>query len=172
MAAALNPYAAQLGNRNAREVIAETPRKLGSLLEQLSSGGLERSLAPGKWTARMILCHLADCEIAFSFRFRQALAEEHHLIQPFDQDAWARPYRNPTLQAQTAVDVFSALRGWNIGLLETISVESWRKPVRHPERGEMTFQILVETTAGHDINHLRQLEQIAEIGDRQRNSAS
>lgn len=159
--AVLNPYAANLANRNAREVIAETPQVLRSFLHQLLPDGLERSYAPGKWTARMVLCHLADCEIAFSFRLRQALAESNHMIQPFDQDSWAKPYRDSSLTAQTAVDVFSALRGWNLALLAAVPAESYSKPVRHPERGEMKFETIVETMAGHDLHHCRQLEQIA-----------
>jgi hypothetical protein len=35
------------------------------------------------------------------------------------------------------------------------------KPVTHPERGQMTFQVLIETMAGHDLNHLKQFESIA-----------
>jgi hypothetical protein len=35
------------------------------------------------------------------------------------------------------------------------------KPVTHPERGTMTFQTIVETMAGHDLNHLAQLKKIA-----------
>lgn len=157
----VNPYAAQLGDRSAREVIAETPQKLHSVLRELSPGGLERSYAPGKWTARMILCHLADCEIAFSFRLRQALAEEHHVIQPFDQDAWARLYNHRSLQAQAAVEVFASLRAWNLALLNSLSPESWLKPIRHPERGEMVFRTIIETMGGHDLNHRRQLKAIA-----------
>ncbi len=30
----------------------------------------------------------------------------------------------------------------------------------HPERGAMTFQTVVETMAGQDLNHLRQLKAI------------
>ncbi len=161
MAAIANPYAPQLGDRNAREVIAETPRKLQRLFEQLSPERIERSYAPGKWSARIVFCHLADCEIAFGFRLRQALAEPHHVIQPFDQDAWSRAYKNPSLQAQTAVQVFSVLRGWNLALLDSLPSDAFSKPLSHPERGRMTFQTLVETMAGHDLNHLRQLEQIA-----------
>jgi hypothetical protein len=32
------------------------------------------------------------------------------------------------------------------------------KPVLHPERGTMTFQTIIETMAGHDLNHLAQLQ--------------
>jgi len=156
-----NPYAAHLGDRPAREVIAETSAKLRSLLRALSPAKLERSYAPGKWTARIILCHLADCEVAFSFRLRQTLAEQNHVIQPFDQDAWAQPYKSSSLQAQAAVEVFAALRAWNVALFDGLRPESWSKPVRHPERGDMIFRTIVETMAGHDLNHRRQLEAIA-----------
>ena len=161
MSAVLNPYAAHLAERNAREVIAETPGKLRSLHDKLGPAGVERSYAPGKWTARVIFCHLADCEIAFAFRLRQALAEPHHVIQPFDQEAWARSYKEP-LSARDAMDVFAVVRRWNLALLDTVSREAFSKTVRHPERGDMTFQTIVETMAGHDLNHRRQLETIAE----------
>jgi Mycothiol maleylpyruvate isomerase N-terminal domain. len=156
---ATNPYATQLGHRNAREVIAQTPGKLSTLAGRLGPEGLKRSLAPGKWTARDILCHLADTELAFAFRLRQSLAEPHHVIQPFDQDSWSKPY--PSLDAQAAIATFSAVRAWNLALLETVPAEAYARTLNHPERGDMTFQVLVETIAGHDLNHLGQLETIA-----------
>jgi len=121
--------------------------------------GMERSLAPGKWTVRQILCHLADTEIAFAFRWRQALAEQHHLVQPFDQDLWA--YRYSSLPGDEALRTFVTLRRWNLLLLEGLSPADWERPVTHPERGQQTFRTLVETMAGHDLNHLQQLERIA-----------
>lgn len=155
----MNPYASHLGNREAREVIAQTPERLATLVERLGPEGLERSIAPGKWPARAILCHLADGEVAFAFRLRQALAEPHHTIQPFDQDAWSKPYA--TLPAAAALEAFSAMRRWNLALLDTVPPEAFSKKLTHPERGEMTFQVVVETMAGHDLNHLRQLESLA-----------
>ncbi|SPE29129.1 conserved hypothetical protein [Candidatus Sulfopaludibacter sp. SbA6] len=155
----MNPYASFLGDRNAREVIAETPGRLAALAARLGPDGMERGLAPGKWPARAIVCHLADCELAFAFRLRQALAEPHHIIQPFDQDAWAKPYGS--LSAEAALATFSTVRRWNQALLETVTPEQFSKTLSHPERGEMTFQVVVETMAGHDLNHLRQLETIA-----------
>ena len=155
----MNPYASHLGDRNPRDVIAETPQQLAALVERLGPTGLERSLAPGKWPARFILCHLADCETVFAFRLRQALAEPYHVIQPFDQDAWANQYSSAT--AQAALAVFSAVRRWNLALLDTVTPEQLAKTLNHPERGDMTFQAVVETMGGHDLNHLRQLETIA-----------
>jgi DinB superfamily len=161
MTAVANPYAADIGNLEPRNIIADTAHELIRLEEQLGADGLERSLAPGKWTARMILCHLTDCEIAFGFRLRQALAEPHHVIQPFDQDAWNRRYQDPSMTAHTALQVFAALRGWNVVLLNSLPPGAFAKPVFHPERGEMTLQTIVETMAGHDLHHVRQLQKIA-----------
>lgn len=140
---------------------ADTAKQLAHLVETLGPERLEQSPAPGKWSAREILCHLADCEVAFAFRLRQALAEDHHVIQPFDQNKWASTYAN--YEAREALAVFSSLRQWNLKLIGTATPETLSKPVFHPERGEMTFKVLVETVAGHDLNHLRQIEAIAAI---------
>jgi hypothetical protein len=156
-----NPYATFLGDRDPREVIAQTPTRLELLVERLGPDGLERGLAPGKWKAREILCHLADCELVFAFRLRQALAEPNHVIQPFDQDHWAKPYG--LLDVPAALNVFSATRQWNIELLKTVAAGDFAKKLSHPERGEMTFQTVVETMGGHDLNHLAQLETIAAV---------
>src|ERR1022692_1367067 len=137
----VNPYASQLGDRNARAVIAETPQQLAALAERLGPAGLERSPAPGKWPARAILCHLADCETVFAFRLRQALAEPHHIVQPFDQDKWAATYAS--IPATDAIVTFAALRRWNLLLIESALPANANKPVTHPERGTMTFATIV-----------------------------
>ena len=87
---------------------------------------------------------------------RQTLAEDHHVIQPFDQDSWARNYN--AYDAESAVALFTAVRQWNLMLIRSLDAAVFSKPVSHPERGQMTFQTLVETMGGHDRNHLLQLE--------------
>jgi hypothetical protein len=155
----LNPYASFLGDRKPLEVIEQTPDRLAAVTAPLSAADLEWRRAPGKWNAREILCHLADCEIAFAFRLRQALAEEHHVIQPFDQDRWARAY--DAFDATGALDVFSILRRWNVTLVRPLTADVLARKLVHPERGEMTVQTVLETMAGHDLNHLAQLERAA-----------
>lgn len=155
----MNPYAAYLGHRDPHETIASTPGRLRSLLHTLGKEGSERSPAPGKWNAREILCHLADCEIVFAFRLRQALAQDHHIIQPFDQDRWARHYA--AFNAESALAVFESVRLWNVALVRSLPADAFSKLLTHPERGDMTFQVVIETMAGHDLNHLEQLERLA-----------
>jgi hypothetical protein len=155
----MNPYARHLGSRDPLKVVATTARHLEQLSVALGPARIEESPAPGKWSPHEILCHLADCEIVFAFRLRQALAEDHHVIQPFDQELWAANYAG--YDPQAAMMTFSCVRQWNLMLLRSISPEAMSTPVLHPERGEMSFRTLVETMAGHDLNHLAQLEAIA-----------
>jgi hypothetical protein len=155
----MNPYAKFLSDRKPDDVIASTASQLENLVSTLGPERAGEPPAPGKWSAREIVCHLADCETVFAFRLRQALAERHHVIQPFDQDAWARAYGAYDLKS--ALAVFSALRNWNIAFIRALKPEELSKPLTHPERGEQTVGEIVETMAGHDINHVRQVEAIA-----------
>jgi hypothetical protein len=155
----VNPYATQLGTLDPVQVIAATSVKLRGLVKTIGAGRIEQPRAPGKWSAREIICHLADCEIAFAFRLRQTLAEERHVMQPFDQDAWSKKYAG--YQVDAALDTFSALRQWNLVFVRSLNAADLAKPVNHPERGDMTLATIVQTMGGHDRNHLKQLEEIA-----------
>jgi len=157
---ATNPYARFLTDVPPWEVIEETPGKLKFLLDRLGPR-VEEAPAPNKWSARQILCHLADCEIVFAYRLRQALSEEHHVIQPFDQDRWATHYE--AFDADLALHVFTAVRDWNVRLISGMLPEQLAKKLTHPERGEMHVAVVVETMAGHDLNHLKQIEAIAGV---------
>jgi hypothetical protein len=119
----------------------------------------DTSYAPGKWTARQIVAHLADGEIAVGFRLRQSLAEIDHQIQPFDQDAWAARYAR--LDPSVACRAFEALRNWNLAMIDTLTAEDYARPAFHPERGPEPVNVLLRLLAGHDRNHLAQLTQIA-----------
>jgi hypothetical protein len=155
----MNPYASHMGDRTPLDVISDTPRRLAQLVEAIGPERMETAPAPGKWSARDILCHLTDSEMVFGFRFRQTLAEDHHVIQPFDQDLWAKSYSS--CDARLALAALSALRAWNVALIGSVKPADLAKPVTHPERGTMTFQTIIETMAGHDRNHIKQIEAIA-----------
>jgi hypothetical protein len=158
----MNPYAKYLGDRDARGAIRVTPGILAGLAGKLGPEGLRRSPAPGKWTTTEILCHLADCELVFAYRLRQALAEPHHVIQPFDQDVWASGYG--AMDGAEALAVFTAMRRWNLALFDRMTTADFDKRLTHPERGEMTVRTVLETMAGHDLNHIGQIERIADGG--------
>jgi hypothetical protein len=154
----LNPYAKFLDGQEPIPVLTTTSERLHTFTANLSGTQIITPPASGKWNICEIVSHLADCEIVFAFRLRQAMAEEHAVIQPFDQGAWAKRYGSYHLKP--ALALFQAIRNWNLLFLTTVSQDDRHRPTTHPERGTMTLWTIVETMAGHDINHLRQLERI------------
>ena len=113
-----------------------------------------RQMEPGG--DRLPPCRLRDC---VCFRLRQTLAEDGPVIQPFDQDKWAATYLASS--RRQALEVFSAMRRWNLRLIAQRCRRRPAESTTHPERGTMTFQTIVETMAGHDLNHLGQLHRLA-----------
>jgi len=154
----LNPYESFLDGRPVEEILNSTINAIGQALAEVGDNKLGVRPAPGKWSAAEIVCHLADCELVFGFRLRQTLAEDGPTIQPFDQDKWAATY--PGTSAGLALGVFSSLRRWNLKLIGAALPAAADRPMIHPERGAMTFQTVVETMAGHDLNHLGQLRRL------------
>jgi hypothetical protein len=153
-----NPYDKFLDGRALDTILAATPGEIGRLMLAIGADKENIALAPGKWSPAEIVAHLADCELVFGFRLRQTLAEDSPVIQPFDQEKWSRTYTG--VPAKQALEVFTALRGWNLRLIELALPEAAERPVTHPERGAMTFLTIVETMAGHDLNHLGQLKKL------------
>ena len=155
----LNPYERFLDGRPVETILAESPVTLNNLLNQIGAERAKTPAAPGKWSPAEILCHLADCELVFAYRLRQTLAEDAHVIQPFDQDKWAVNYSGTT--GDEVLVLFTALRKWNLSLIHKSLPTAADSVVTHPERGTMTFGTIVETMAGHDLNHIAQLKGIA-----------
>lgn len=153
----MNPYASYLGNQDPMSILSETPARLKQLAGALKDQ-INKPPAPGKWSPREILIHLADTELSFAFRYRQALADDNHVIQPFDQERWAKSY--DAYNAEQALSMFACVREWNLTLLRTLTSEQLARTVTHPERGKMVLKTVVETAAGHDLNHLKQLEAV------------
>jgi hypothetical protein len=156
---AMNPYEKFLDGRPVERILELTPNKIAIALAEMGADKSTVALAPGKWSPAEVVAHLADCELVFAFRLRQTLAEDNPTIQPFDQDKWAATYSG--ISAGEAHRVFSSIRGWNLDLIQKALPAAASRPVSHPERGAMTFMTIVETMAGHDLNHLEQLQRVA-----------
>jgi hypothetical protein len=151
-----------LGPRDPVESMEDSARRIEAAARRLGAAGLERTYAPGKWSGKQILAHLADAEIGIAFRTRQALAEDNHTIQPFDEGAWARRYAE--VDHEAALQAFLALRAWNVALFRRLSPQELAREAYHPERGPEKVETIVRMLAGHDLNHVAQLEAIASAG--------
>jgi uncharacterized damage-inducible protein DinB len=153
-----NPYADDLGDRDPYEALADTPERIRALVGGWRDEQFERTYAPGKWSARQILIHLAQAELALTTRVRFALGQENYTAQPFDQDAWV-PI-DAHLDARTALDAYAALRRMNAVMFRNLSAAQRERTFNHPEYGSLTPAWVAAQLAGHDIHHYKQLQMV------------
>lgn len=149
-----------LGTRNPLEVMRGTPTALGHAVKGLTEAQLSRVEAPGKWSVRMVVQHLADSELVGAFRFRMVLAQEAPSIPGYDQDAWASRLDYAHADIAAAQQTFAAVRAANLAILEKAGPEDLKRYMVHSERGNESLEFMIRIYAGHDLVHLRQIARI------------
>ena len=137
-----------------------TLKKLESLLKRAPASRLRKRPTPDKWSVAEILAHLADTEIVVGWRIRSILAAPGTAIQAFDQDAWAAAGNYAKRDPRKSIEQFRAVREANLALYKSLSPEQWKHFGLHAERGEESLQRILHMMAGHDINHILQIERI------------
>lgn len=151
---------ATLGGQPPLEVLTATPAKLSSLVKGKSSAEIARKPAPGKWSVAEIIAHLADVEMVIGYRLRKILEADGTAIQAYDQDVWAGFSNYEAIPLEESLHKQTILRASNLRLLRSLKPEQWQCYGMHAERGRETVQRVAEMTAGHDLNHLAQIEKI------------
>ena len=145
--------------------------ELGDLLERFRRGPelvatattgaagsqLDYQPAPGKWSVRQIVCHLADMELAAGVRFRKIIAEDCPTLDTSDPDAWAERLGYTSRRFSQALESFRRLRADNYELMRPLAEEAFSRTATHPKRGTVTLADMLRLYAEHAENHARQI---------------
>jgi hypothetical protein len=107
-----------------------------------------------------ILTHLADGEIVGAFRMRFILGAPGSPVVVYDQDKWVISGHYERRDPQKSLELFRVVREANLALLESLEPGQWKLCGIHSERGPESIEHIVRMFAGHDINHLQQIERI------------
>jgi uncharacterized damage-inducible protein DinB len=165
MAESVQQYMARildnLGDRDPLDVLRQTAFQMDAVLGRLDETAASWRPAPGKWSIREIVAHLADCELVLGARLRWAAAQPGSGLAAFDQDKWAATARYREIPAAVSAAAFRALREWNLNFVDRLNAEERNGYAIHEERGRQTLADILSLSAGHDINHLKQMEQLA-----------
>jgi hypothetical protein len=152
------PYTADLGDRDPIAALRETPAHIRAITSHWTPAQFERSYAPGKWSARLIVVHLAQTELGLGARARMALTIPDYIAQPFDQDRWLP--LDSRISGAEAVDVFVAIATFNRAAFAALAPNERAAKLSHPEYGSLTVDWIIHQMAGHQIHHCTQLERI------------
>ena len=149
-----------LGDKDPVGVLGQTPAALQRLLDTVPADLVGRAEAPGKWSIREAVQHLADSELVGGFRLRMILAHDRPTLAGYDQDLWASRLRYRDVDLPGAVEQFIVLRRANLRIWQHLGPADLARVGIHGERGEESLAHLRRLYAGHDLLHLRQLDRI------------
>ena len=149
-----------MGTNGLIEKLEEQTEMLEKVVKRY--GEKELSKKPeGKWSAKEIVGHLSDCEMAYGFRIRMALAQSGNTLYPFDQVLWVKNLAHQEKETKELVKSFERLRKANLAILKDVKDEGWERFGMHTERGKMTVEGIVRLLAEHFERHLEQVERVA-----------
>jgi hypothetical protein len=123
----------------------------------LSPAELDRTYAPGKWSVRWILHHLADAETVLYDRIRRVISEPRQVIWAFDQDAWARGLEYEERPLELSRDIYRSVRAAVLDAAGRHLERDGDREFVHSETGVRTLRQEFEKVAWHNENHLEQI---------------
>ncbi len=125
---------------------------------KLNAADQARAYAPGKWTVRQLLAHLADCEMVNLWRFCRAAAEPRSPVESFEQDDWARNLDYSRRPADVSGGLFLGARRTLIHFVEDLPRERLLTGCLHPEKGEFAAWRWLRLASNHCVHHHGQIE--------------
>ena len=147
-------------NSDPMKVQAATAKKIERLIKGVPAAKLRKRPGPEKWSISEIIVHLADAEIVVGWRMRWILGSPGAPIQAFDQDTWVKSGHYDKRDARLSLEQYRVVRDSNLALLKSLTPEQWKQFGLHAERGQESIEHIVKMMAGHDLNHLGQIERI------------
>jgi hypothetical protein len=155
-----NRMLSHVAGKKPEKLQAVAARKIERLIRGVSGSRLAKRPAPGKWSVAEILAYLADAELVVGYRVRKIVGAPGTSVQWFDQDAWALRMKYAKRPAKQSLAAFRALRENNLALFKSLSAEEKQLFGIHSERGKESVATMVTMLAGHDLNHIHQIEAI------------
>lgn len=120
---------------------------------------LQRTYAPGKWTVRQVLVHLADAESVLHERIKRVIAELKPVAWAFDQDRWNVELDYQTFPLAISKALYEANRRSVMYLAEHYYDRLGALPFVHSETGLRTLKDEFDKVAGHNQHHIDQIWQ-------------
>jgi len=131
-------------------------RAVAEAVVKITPEELDAKPAPGKWSARQIIHHLADSEMTAAVRFRLLLAEDRPAIKGYDQDVFADRLHYERAH-EASLELFRAARASTAELMGCLSESDWLREGTHSEVGRFGMDTWLRTYAPHAHRHADQI---------------
>lgn len=150
------PYVDESPGDDVLAALASQRDSTAALLAKVPESKAGYRYAPGKWSLREVIGHLADAERVFSYRALRMARADTTPLPSFDENAWMAPAnfdRRPL--AEVAAEL-RAVRESTLALFRSFDADAWPRlgtASGHP----ISARALAWITSGHEAHHLRVL---------------
>ena len=131
--------------------------KVVEALRGVAPDELDWRPAPGEWSAREVVHHLADSETMAGIRLRRLLIEDAAQIQGYDPDEYARRLRYQERPMEPALQAFEAARTTTAQLLDVMTDADWQRAGVHNEMGAYPVARWLQVYGVHAHDHAAQI---------------
>ena len=131
-------------------------RAVTAALAVITDAELEAREAPGEWSPREIVHHLADSEMTSAIRLRLLIAEDAPTLLGYDQEAFVRRLY-PDRPIEPSLSAFQAARAATTPILRRLGEEQWRRVGTHSESGSYTVEDWLRIYGRHAHDHADQI---------------
>lgn len=148
-------YAGYVARVPAGDIVGILRRQVGetrALFEELGEERGDHAYAPGKWTIKEVVGHLADSERLLSCRALRFARGDETELPGFDEKAYAPAGRFGRRSLRSLLDELEAVRAATVALFDGLPEEAWlRRGVAN--RNPVTVRALAWIIAGHELHH-------------------
>ena len=127
-------------------------------LYTLGDDDLARTYAPGKWSVRFLLLHLADSETVLYDRIRRVLSEPRQVLWVYDQDAFAKGLDYSRVPLDLYAKVYESVRNAIIHYAGLYYEQRGHLEFVHSVTGVRTLKDEFDKVAAHNQHHLNQIQ--------------
>jgi hypothetical protein len=131
-------------------------RAVSAALEGITEAELAAREAPGEWSPREIVHHLADSEMTSAVRLRLLIAQDAPAILGYDQEAFVRRLY-PERPIEPSLAAFQGARAATTPILRRLTEEEWQRAGTHSESGHFTAEDWLRIYAAHAHDHADQI---------------
>jgi hypothetical protein len=132
-------------------------RAVADALAGATDAELDSHPAPGKWSAREIVHHLADSEMTSAIRLRRLIAEDHPVIDGYDEVEFAKRLTSDR-PIEPSLEAMRWARESTAQILERLTDDDWQRTGTHNESGPYSVERWLTIYANHGHDHAKQIE--------------
>ena len=143
------PYVARVEDAGPRASLAGGLDALAAVLEGADA---DHAYAPGKWTVRQVVQHVADAERIFATRALRIARGDATPLPGFDENAFADATAGDTRPLADVLGELRAVRASTLALVDGLPADAWAC-VGTASRHAVSVRALVWITAGHALHH-------------------